>query len=48
MARGSDAYVKSFDRRLPPSEFVSERDRGRANLPIPVAERCLEDRGPGN
>lgn len=43
MARGSDAYVKSFDHRLPASEFVSERDRLRANLPIPVVERCLED-----
>lgn len=43
MADGSDAYVESFDRRLPPSEFVSERDRTRANIPIPVVERCLED-----
>ena len=45
MAGGSDAYVRSFDRRLPPSEFVSARDRLRANIPIPVVERCLEDRG---
>lgn len=40
-----DAYMKSFDRRLPPSIFVSERDRTRHNQPIPVAERCLEDAG---
>lgn len=43
MAKGSAAYVKSFDRRLPPSLFVSERDRTRANIPIPLVERCLED-----
>lgn len=39
-------YVGSFDRRLPPSEFVSERDRLRSNRPIPTAERCLEQHGP--
>ncbi len=38
-----DAYVKSFDRRIPPSLFVSERDRTRFQQPMPVAERCLED-----
>lgn len=38
-------YVESFDRRLPPSEFVSERDRLRSNRPIPTAERCLESFG---
>lgn len=43
MAEGRDAYVESFENRLPPSLFVSERDRTRANLPIPVIERCLED-----
>ena len=41
--KGGDTYAESFDRRLPPSIFVSERDRQRANRPIPVAERCLED-----
>ncbi len=40
-----DEYVQSFDRRLPPSTFVSERDRKRANMPMPVAERCIEDWG---
>lgn len=32
-----DDFVQSFDRRLPPSTFVSERDRRRANRPVPVA-----------
>jgi len=48
MVEGSDAYVRSFDRRLPPSEFVSARDRCRANIPIPLVERCLEDLEPGS
>ena len=38
-----DAYIRSFDRRVPPSIFVSERDRTRHSTPIPVSERCLED-----
>lgn len=38
-----DAYMRSFDRRLPPSLHVSERDRTRANMPIPLVERCIED-----
>lgn len=38
-----DAYMRSFDRRIPPSIFVSERDRMRHGQPIPVSERCLED-----
>ena len=42
---GGDTYAESFDRRLPPSLFVSERDRRRAGLPIPLSERCLEDWG---
>ena len=41
-----DAYMESFDRRVPPSIFVSERDRTRFNQPMPIIERCLEDRGP--
>jgi hypothetical protein len=44
MARGSAAYVASFDRRLPPSTFVSARDLTRSNMPIPLVERCIEDR----
>ena len=38
-----DAYVQSFDRRLPPSIFVSERDRVRHGQPMPLVERCIED-----
>ena len=41
-----EAYKQSFDRRLPPSLFVSERDRLRANQPMPLAERCIEDYEP--
>lgn len=43
MQKGSQAYQSSFDRRLPPSLFVSERDRQRHGDAIPVAERCIED-----
>ncbi len=43
--RDGSAYLASFDRRLPPSTFVSERDRLRANLPMPLSERCIEDWG---
>ncbi len=42
MAAGSDAYLESLDRRIPPSIFVSERDRKRMNRPIPLVERALE------
>ena len=38
-----EAYQKSFDRRLPPSLFISDRDRLRANQPMPLSERCIED-----
>ena len=38
-----DAYMKSFDPRVPPSIFVSERDRLRHNSPMPLVERCIED-----
>lgn len=38
-----EAYQNSFDRRLPPSLFVSDRDRLRASQPMPLAERCIED-----
>jgi len=40
-----EAYVKSFDPRIPPSLFVSERDRTRYNQPMPLSERCIEDHG---
>jgi len=39
----SKAYVSSFDQRLPPSLHISERDRKRHGLVMPVAERCIED-----
>lgn len=37
------AYRESFDRRLPPSLHISERDRIRAGDPIPRQERRPED-----
>ena len=43
MEKGSSAYVKSFDPRVPPSLFVSARDSTRSNLPVPLVERCIED-----
>lgn len=46
MEKGSDAYVKSFDPKVPPSIFVSKRDLTRENIPIPLVERCIEDWDP--
>lgn len=43
METNKSAYLKSFDRRLPPSLHISERDRVRAGDPIPTSERCIED-----
>ena len=45
--RSGDAYLKSMetDPVLPPSLFVSERDRTRVGQPMPLVERCLEDYG---
>ncbi len=40
---GQAAYKESFDRRLPPSLHISERDRIRAGDPIPRQERRVED-----
>lgn len=42
-----DAYLRSLEREptLPPSLFVSERDRVRHNQAVPLAERCIEDDG---
>lgn len=48
MAEGSDAYIDSFDRRIPPSIFVSERDRKRMNRPIPLPERAIEHYNEGD
>ena len=42
MAESSEAYVESFNPRIPPSLFISQRDRTRLNLPIPLAERRIE------
>ena len=42
---GSSAYMKSFDRRLPPSLHISERDAVRAGRAMPISERCIEDFG---
>ncbi len=39
----SAGYLDSLDPRLPASLHISERDRLRANRPIPVSERCIED-----
>jgi len=36
-------YNHSFDPRIPPSLFVSERDRQRAGQVMPISERCIED-----
>lgn len=43
LAETGDSCLKSFDRRIPPSIHVSERDRTRWNMPIPISERCIED-----
>ncbi len=39
----SKAYLRSFDPRVPPSLHVSSRDLTRANMPVPLVERCIED-----
>lgn len=46
MAEHKQAYVKSFDRRVPPSIFVSERERSRHNIPIPLVERLIGEDPP--
>ncbi len=46
LERHNRAYIDSFDRRLPPSIFVSERDRTRHKQPMPTSERCIEDYRP--
>ncbi len=40
-----EAYLKSFDPRIPPSLHISQRDATRYNMPIPLVERCVEDWG---
>lgn len=41
------AYLRSMEKEpmLPPSLFVSERDRTRHGNPMPLVERCIEDHG---
>lgn len=43
MAENTSAYVRSFDRRVPPSIFISERERTRHNIPIPLSERMVSE-----
>ncbi len=44
LARVEPSYLRSFDSpRVPPSLHISERDRRRAGLAVPLAERCIED-----
>lgn len=43
MAENTSAYVKSFDRKVPPSIFISERERTRHNIPIPLSERMIAE-----
>lgn len=43
--RSGKTYLESFAPKIPPSLFVSERDRRLASQPMPVVERCLEDWG---
>ena len=47
LERDGGAYLKSMetDPVLPPSLFVSDRDRTRLGQPMPIAERCIEDHG---
>lgn len=40
--QSGEAYMDSFDRRVPASLFVSDRDRTRFDQPMPVRERCIE------
>jgi hypothetical protein len=42
VAESSEAFVESFDPRIPPSLFVSQRDKTRLNQPIPLVERRIE------
>ncbi|MGI9604895.1 MAG: hypothetical protein ACR2P0_02030 [Acidimicrobiales bacterium] len=47
LERDGDAYLKSMqgEQHLPPSLFVSERDRIRNGQATPLPERCIEDHG---
>jgi len=43
VVESNSAYRKSFNRQLPPSTFVSERDRLRFGQAVPVSERLIGD-----
>lgn len=48
LEKDDGAYMRSMAKEppLPPSLFVSERDRVRRNgKVVPIAERCIEDHG---
>ncbi len=43
LEKDGDAYLKSFDPRVPRSIFLTERDANREHIPVPLVERCIED-----
>ena len=43
MEKGSKAYLKSFDPKVPRSIFLADREANRDSIPIPLVERCIED-----
>jgi len=43
LSKHSDIYNRSFDRRIPPSLHISQRDGRRAGWVMPISERCIED-----
>lgn len=43
IAEGSKAYEKSFDPHIPPSVHISYNDMRRQNVPVPLAERCIDE-----
>ena len=43
LEEGSEAYLKSFDPRVPPSLYIFQAEQSRYSQPIPVSERCIED-----
>lgn len=45
LEKDDGAYLRSMEREptLPPSLFVSERDRVRLGKVVPLSERCIED-----
>ena len=47
LEKDDGAYIRSMQKEpvLPPSLFVSERDRVRYSEAVPLAERCIEDVG---